>query len=311
MGRWARDSRRCRASDGDKGRCEFDDFRVLPRERENSEARCWHLRGAWLRAYPEGMEWISIGGRDWDTLMVRELSTVGACMFKGVDSRERLIELVNTLGDVYHHRDNDSQGLSTLEADEGRASSSGAGFGRGALALHTDQAGAPDPPRFVLVMCERESRTGGDVVLADGQEAVLRMAEHELEILLGRKQVTYRGPEGYTYEGPVIQQTESTHWSIRLRSDVHASLCEVAGLAIHSLRRAALSSCSVRRLAVGEGYLVQNGRWLHGRNAFRGHRRVVRVLFGESLRGVLGRVRPQYGFPVPERLRRLRERVSV
>lgn len=45
------------------------------------------------------------------------------------------------------------------------------------------------------------------------------------------------------------------------------------------------------RLSVGQGYAVQNGRWLHGRGRFSGNREMLRIL-GHPLSGIPIR----YGF---------------
>jgi hypothetical protein len=115
---------------------------------------------------------------------------------------------------------------------------------------------------------------GGEALLVDGA-GVLAVLERSF----GRGAVAslrLRTKDGTTL--PVVERFEGLA-RIRFRSDLVASVYSDTGdRSVLEAWRALLSRPAPLRLGVGDGYLVHNHRYLHGRSSFTGPRRLARML---------------------------------
>jgi Taurine catabolism dioxygenase TauD, TfdA family len=80
------------------------------------------------------------------------------------------------------------------------------------------------------------------------------------------------------YHGPVFKQAGSGRTSIRLRLDDLAWFSSDAASALPLLRAVIARHAQSVRLQLGEGLLLSNTRWLHGRDSYAGNRVMLRVL---------------------------------
>ncbi|AUY48402.1 TauD/TfdA family dioxygenase [Streptomyces sp. CB01881] len=181
---------------------------------------------------------------------------------------------------LWPHRDADPDGLTVIRdtgRHDGRAGF--AGLGRGDLDLHTECAQQPQPPRLLLLACARAGDAGGESLLTDGRAILSELAEFHpaaLEALSAPRAAFFGGADGHF--APVLEQLAGGRWHLRLRQDSLARFSPEAEAHLPALRRAIERHTTRLRLAAGQGIVLDNHRFLHGRTAFRGERLLLRAL---------------------------------
>lgn len=215
---------------------------------------------------------------------VGELAAVlardGVALFDGVHTEQQLLQLAVRLGRLVPHRDSTRSGITAIaDRGEARPRAGQAGFSRYALATHTDCSDRPRPPLLVAMTCVRPAQRGGDCVLVDGRAVHAELATtfpDALADLAARRGAYFGGAAGIV--GNVFEPGPGGLVGIRLRRD------ELARFAPHTQRWLAVLAQVIDRHSItvpatpGGGYVVNNRRWLHGRTAFTGPRRMYRAL---------------------------------
>ncbi|MGV9266545.1 TauD/TfdA family dioxygenase [Kitasatospora sp. NPDC003701] len=196
----------------------------------------------------------------------------------------------------WQHRDADPDGL-TVVRDTGRHEGLAgfAGLGRGGLSPHTECAQLPRPPRLLLLACARTAESGGETLVVDGRAVLAELADlhpSALEALTAPRAAYFGGADGRF--APVLEQLPDGRWRLRLRQDSLARFSPDAEAHLPALRGAVERHTTRTRLACGQGLVLDNHRFLHGRTAFVGGRLLLRAL-GEP-RAALGLA---VGFPRP------------
>ncbi|MFF2119291.1 TauD/TfdA family dioxygenase [Kitasatospora sp. NPDC058184] len=207
-----------------------------------------------------------------------------------------LLAAGRVMSSLWKHRDADPDGLTVIR-DTGRHDGRPgfAGLGRGALALHTECAQHPDPPRLLLLACARAGAVGGESLLVDGQAVLAELAAYRpavIEVLSTERSAYFGGSNGLF--APVLQQLPGSRWRLRLRQDDLARFSPDAEAHLPALRQAIDRNTRRLRLTPGQGVVLDNHRLLHGRTAFTGERLILRAL-GEP-HPALGL---RSGFPAP------------
>ncbi|HEY5986037.1 MAG TPA: TauD/TfdA family dioxygenase [Streptosporangiaceae bacterium] len=123
--------------------------------------------------------------------------------------------------------------------------------------------------------------------LADQYPAALRS--------LSAARAAFFGTAG-GYLGPVCEPAGLGRTSLRLRLDDLAWFSADAAAAIPLLRAVIAQHVETFRLQPGEGVLLSNTRWLHGRDRYAGRRVMLRIL-GDPLSGT--GIMPGFRSPPP------------
>jgi alpha-ketoglutarate-dependent taurine dioxygenase len=150
-----------------------------------------------------------------------------------------------------------------------------AGFTRARLAPHTDRSLQPDPPSVLASVLLSPPAAGGDALLVDGARVLAGLRwSFPPAAIAGLHLYTDRGTTV-----PVITSIEALA-SIRYRDDRLASPCTTGEdrRIVAALREAILAATATVPLERGDGYILHNHRYLHGRTSFAGNRRLVRML---------------------------------
>lgn len=193
-------------------------------------------------------------------------------------SAARLLPLVSSLGVVVPHRDSDVNGITALE-DRGVAFGNGLlGFTSCALEPHTDSSGLLQPPELVFLVCGRAAASGGECILVDGlaiHDDLAISAPDALKALSEPRCVFFGGANGHL--GSVFAPYGDNQITIRFRSDELARFGPAASRALPEFRAAIRRHMKVINLHPGQGYVLCNHRWLHGRRAFVGRRIMFRI----------------------------------
>ncbi len=180
----------------------------------------------------------------------------------------------------WQHRDADPDGLTVIRDTGRHAGRAGfAGLGRGGLALHTECAQLPQPPRLMLLACARAAEEGGESLVVDGRRVLAELAASHpaaLEALSAPRAAYFGGSDGHF--APVLEHLPDGRWRLRLRQDELARFSPEAEAHLPALRRAVERHTTRLRLACGQGLVLDNHRVLHGRTRFTGERLLLRAL---------------------------------
>jgi hypothetical protein len=218
----------------------------------------------------------------------------GLVTLDGLSDRAAFVAVARRLMTIRPHRDADSDGV-TVITGTGAKTSGYAAFTDDELIPHTDGSSVPDPPGLVLLTCQQPAGEGGTTLVADGERIIRTLAEQYPEALrsLAAPRAAFFGAAG-GHIGPVCEPVRPGWTSIRLRLDDLAWFSAEAAAAIPFLRAVIARHLETFRLGPGEGMLLSNTRWLHGRDRYSGRRVMLRIL-GDPLPGT--GVVP--GFPSP------------
>ncbi len=224
-------------------------------------------------------ERVDVGRLGSASSLVRALSHIGLVLLDGVPDAESLLDIARSIASVMPHRDSRPDGVTVL-ADRGAPANCGgfAGFGRQELIPHTDRSSIECPPGLLMMACGEPAELGGECVVVDGAAVFADLVENEpeaAEALSAPRSALFGGAAGYL--GSVFTLESNGRVTVRLRLD------ELARFSPSAARwRAALRSTIDRHLITvvlraGQGYILDNRRWLHGRRAFTGNRVLYRV----------------------------------
>ncbi|WP_406237714.1 TauD/TfdA family dioxygenase [Nocardia sp. NBC_01009] len=217
--------------------------------------------------------------QDWAAGVAARLAADGFARFDRISTRAQLVTLGASLGRIVAHRDSDDDGVTTLQDRGGLAKKIGyEGFGTSALAPHTDRSGVTEPPALLLVVCGRKSSSGGECVAIDGRGVYIDLATNDPEsahALTMPRTALFGGAAGYL--GSIFEHVQGGRIRVRYRND---------GLVKYSpeiMRFLPVLTAAIKRhtthfaLEPGQGYVLHNHRWLHGRTAFTGDRVMYRL----------------------------------
>ncbi|MGH4028785.1 TauD/TfdA family dioxygenase [Actinomycetota bacterium Odt1-20B] len=213
--------------------------------------------------------------------IVLQLRDTGLVTVEGITSRAVMLDFVRQFMTITWHRDSDTDGLTTVCASRREALGAGfAGFSSGELAPHTDRSSTPHPPRLMMFVNARPAATGGESLLYDGRavHADLLAGAPDACTALSQPNTAYFGAgDGHTTQ--IFTPHPGHRVSMRLRMDEgRARFSPVISPHLPQLHQALVNSQWKLALAEGQGYLVDNARWLHGRRAFTGERLCWRAL---------------------------------
>jgi len=218
----------------------------------------------------------------------------GLVTFTGITDRATLASVARRLMSIRPHRDAGPDGV-TVITDTQTTDSGYAAFTDAELIPHTDGTSMPDPPALLLLTCQQPADHGGTTLLADAARITKTLAEQHPAALraLCAPRAAYFGAAG-GHLGPVCESAGTGRTRIRLRLDDLAMFSADATPVIPLLRAVITQHVDAIQLRAGQGLLVSNTRWLHGRDRYTGPRVMFRIL-GDPLPGT--GIQP--GFPAP------------
>lgn len=213
------------------------------------------------------------------TDLVSALAECGFAVFDGVVDSVDLIRLTRSIGTVVPHRDSDPDGVTTIADLGGEHVGTGlAGFSARALNPHTDRSGIANPPALLAMSCMQAAASGGECVIVDGKAVYEDLAATEPDALMALRtprSALFGGAPGHL--GSTFGNTTGGRITVRLRLDSLAQFSPEAIRWVPALRAAINGNALTFRRDPGQGYILHNHRWLHGRRAFTGQRVMYRV----------------------------------
>ncbi|MFD4830620.1 TauD/TfdA family dioxygenase [Streptomyces uncialis] len=210
-----------------------------------------------------------------DLLRTDGIATVG-----GLDSRTKVLAFAGRVMTLVPHRDSDADGLTTIQDIGRRSLRPGlSGLGAGELPAHTERSSVPWPPQLMLLVCLLPADRGGEVLLTDGRDVHAHLAAHAPEALeaLAQPGTAFYG-DGGGHTAQVFTRHPGGRMSVRLRQDALAQFSPLVRRYLPDLTHAITMTQRRALLGRGQGYLIDNHRWLHARTAFTGRRVCLRAL---------------------------------
>lgn len=183
--------------------------------------------------------------------------------------------LAGWTGPATHPHDN-HPGLTVITPDRrGRGTADNAGFTRSPLLPHTDRSLQPEPPSVLAAVMISPSAIGGQTLLADGAGVLTALRYSHPPAVVDH--LCLRTANGET--APIIT-IRAGLVKIRFRDDQMAAPWSAGGdqRVVATLRDSISAATTSLPLSAGDGYLLHNHRYLHGRSGFAGHRQVARML---------------------------------
>lgn len=229
--------------------------------------------------------------------LAERLATVGLATFQlHSPDADSLLRVASGVGRVVGHRDADARGITSIAAKPVESRGGYGGFSRQDLPVHTDRSGTADPPTLLLMLCHYASPDGGDSTFVDGAELYSTLATTHPDLLLALEAsdcATFGGADE-PHVTSVFPDLGEDHIGVRFRCDDLASFSPSLSAQLPQLLDLMRELTFGFRLEGGQGYALQNWRWLHGRTGFAGdreaYRALVEVLPGSPIRR---------GFPRP------------
>ncbi|PJN32297.1 hypothetical protein CG747_43225 [Streptomyces sp. CB02959] len=224
--------------------------------------------------------YVNLHGRGAPRAVEKQLSEVGLVTFDGIHSRAAVLDLASRYLHVSAHRDSAPDGLTVIHDTGRHAQRAGFdGLGRGELAPHTDRSSLPVPPHLMLFVCARPAESGGICLLTDGRELYSDLQANQPDALaaFADQRAAFFGRSDGVF-APVFDLLPGGRCSIRLRQDGLVRWHPFTRAYVPELRAAPTRHQQPLELRAGEGYLLDNHRWLHARTAFLGVRRCSRAL---------------------------------
>ncbi|GAA2313315.1 TauD/TfdA family dioxygenase [Streptomyces nigrescens] len=207
--------------------------------------------------------------------IAEQLSKDGLVTVAGLATRDAVRAFASRIMTISVHRDSDSDGLTTIRDTPRHAGRPGfAGLGNGELDPHTERSGLPHPPRLMLLVCAQPADRGGECLLTDGRSVHADLLHHkggEAADALSLPRTAYFGA-GDGHAAQVLSPHSGGRMAIRLRFDALARWSPMVQPHLPDLKAAALRYQQPLPLKPGQGYLLDNERWLHARTAFVGDR---------------------------------------
>ena len=211
--------------------------------------------------------------------VIGKLREDGLATFSGIPDRTILREVAERLLRVYPHPDAGPDGITavTSRGDDHRPGLTG--FTSAELRPHTDRSGVPEPPLLVMLACAVSAEHGGESLMVDADRLYGALAaedEEKLGTLSRPRSALFGGPGGYL--GAIFEHDVEGRVSVRLRLDRLSRFSPDVTRMIPRLVALAEENTLILPLRAGQGYILNNSRWLHGRTWFSGTRTMLRIL---------------------------------
>jgi hypothetical protein len=150
------------------------------------------------------------------------------------------------------------------------------GLSTRSLDLHTDRSSSLEPPTILCTLVLSQSSVGGESLFVDGKPLTSRVvAKFSTPVF---RELILHFSEGAPR--PVFEYSGHGRCRLRYRDDEVGRPLPMTQSAERALRtfKQLLASPQVFTLGLGDGYLIHNHRYLHGRKQFSGQRSVARWL---------------------------------
>ncbi|PWY72697.1 Clavaminate synthase-like protein [Aspergillus eucalypticola CBS 122712] len=194
---------------------------------------------------------------------------------------EALVGLARQLGQIVRPRNEETPG-SGVSRIRFASDLVGKGYSSEELFFHTDRSGWDEPPRILMSTLRSQSESGGESLLVDGQNVLNALRQHDEDLynlFTNSKHTSFRADDG-TFVPRAMVDRETGIFRFRFDDGIQMSASMVVGFA--KLQDIIYQHAYLVSLRPGQGYVLDNHRYLHGRASFTGSRELLRVLVRPS-----------------------------
>lgn len=213
---------------------------------------------------------------------VREnLKDDGLVLIEGLRSTDDLAWLAHEMGVPIQHRDSNLPGgIITLRPKDGIERETFKGYTRKEQYLHTDGTMVQAPADIVVLTCERKAPQGGESIFLDGKVLYEKLSAASPELLaamLKPDAATFGEPSDKLLKKPIFMHTDDGLRSIAFRYDALVAFSPAIKDKLGRLLQVMDEHLFEVPLTPGQGYVLNNHRFIHGRRSFTGDRIIHRV----------------------------------
>ncbi|KAF4157931.1 hypothetical protein CNMCM6069_004810 [Aspergillus lentulus] len=206
----------------------------------------------------------------------QDLFTKGIAFVEECDETS-LVHLGNQLGEIVRPRNEKTHG-SGISHIRFAPDLTGKGYSSEELFFHTDRSGWDQPPGILMSTLKSRSEAGGESLLADGYRVLkaLRQEDEKLyDLITNSKHTSFRSDDEVFVPRAIFDRRRGI---LRFRFDDSIQLSASMVSRFSRLQDIIYENASVVSLQPGQGYILDNHRYLHGRASFSGSRELLRVL---------------------------------
>jgi hypothetical protein len=210
----------------------------------------------------------------------------GIIFLREISSNSAAIDIANLLGLIVENLDADNYGITEISnTKRGHNKKNSAAYTSQELHLHTDRSPIAKPPTFVMNWICVKDCVGGESTLADGNKIFEYInTEHpEYVDALTNTDVACFSDGIDTFIGSIFTFNEQNNLETRFRYDKCSFFKLESSKEIKFFKDSANKLAYVIDFDVGEGYILNNKRWLHGRKSFKGYRMIRRIHIKETI----------------------------
>jgi alpha-ketoglutarate-dependent taurine dioxygenase len=208
--------------------------------------------------------------------MIREeLDKKGIVFIRNVTTEDQFISIGEKLGSIYKPRHGTADGITKIEPTHEKI---GNGYTRQELYLHIDRSQEISPPKYLMTTCSvKATLGGGHSTFLDGNELYDKLSREEPEILeqLKNSNNTQFLQDDGSYQSLAIFGESN---AIRFRLDDKILISGTLAKNFNRLLEIMNQLTHTVEFELGEGYIIDNRWWLHGRTGFKGDRAILRLL---------------------------------
>ncbi|KAL4808821.1 HAD-like domain-containing protein [Aspergillus unguis] len=154
----------------------------------------------------------------------------------------------------------------------------GKGYSNAELFFHTDRSGWDHPPDILISTLNSKSVDGGESLLADTSRILKEIKEQGdglYELITDAKNSSFRNDDGVFVPRQIFDEETDI---FRFRFDDGIMLSPALVLRFRQMYEIFYRNSFAVALQEGEGYFLNNHKFLHGRTGFTGSRELLRVL---------------------------------
>lgn len=203
----------------------------------------------------------------------------GVVFFTNINSIADGIKLGNQFGHIKANIDAKDNGITKIsETTEGKNKKNSLAFTQLGLYPHTDRSPLENPPKYLLNWTSTASVKGGNSLFVDGHKLYQLLKEYHPSTLqqLKEKVATFSDSIN-TRTDSIFSKDSQDNITIRFRNDNCVVFDDSVSKAIEILKKIIDQETVSIPLTKGEAYLIDNTRWLHGREPYEGHRVIYRL----------------------------------
>lgn len=210
----------------------------------------------------------------------------GIAFFESDFNQDEFIQFSEQFGQLYKHRDSISNGITIVKSsmEESQANSGYFGLTSSSLFPHTDRSTLDNPPNILILYCKNQSGVGGESTLVDFKqvfEQLLKEQQDGSHPILEKDSVIF--DDGKTrHKGSIIEKLDDGSYYLRFRNDEFGYFNSKIFPYLNEFESKINANKQLMKLKTGQGYIINNGRFLHGRSSFQGEREMWRTLVNDQ-----------------------------